>query len=84
MLSPRAQKRLSSSQSNSMKNLHHQHQNHSMNQQHSHSQQNMQQTTLLAQQTLMQQQNFPQQHLVMNNLQQDMKSRSVSRLPGIP
>ncbi|KAL7026758.1 hypothetical protein ACKWTF_005156 [Chironomus riparius] len=84
MLSPRAQKRLSSSQSNSMKNLHHQHQNHSMNQQHSHSQQNMQQTTLLAQQTLMQQQNIPQQHMVMNNLQQDMKSRSVSRLPGIP
>ncbi|XP_070508169.1 CREB-regulated transcription coactivator 1-like isoform X2 [Chironomus tepperi] len=85
MLSPRAQKRLSSSQSNSMKNLHHQHQNNSMNQQHSHSQQNMQQTTLLAQQTLMQQQqNIPQQHLVMNNLQQDMKSRSVSRLPGIP
>ncbi|KAG5683817.1 hypothetical protein PVAND_013081 [Polypedilum vanderplanki] len=80
MLSPRAHKRLSNSQSNSMKNLHHQQQ--PINQQHSLSQQNMQQTTLLAQQ-VMHQQSMPQQHLVMNNLQQDMKSRSVSRLPGI-
>lgn len=85
MLSPRAHKRLSSSQSNSMKNLHHQ-QQHSptMSQQHSHSQQNMQQT--FNQQSLIhqhQQQAINQQHLVMNNLQQDMKSRSVSRLPGI-
>lgn len=83
MLSPRAHKRLSNSQSGSMKNLHKQNPNQSINQQHSHSQQNMPQATLLAQQTLVQQQNVPQ-HLIMNNLQQDMKSRSVSRLPGIP
>lgn len=83
MLSPRAHKRLSTSQSNSMKNLHQQHQN--INQQHSHSQQNMNQASMLnQQQTLMQQhQALNQQHLAMNNLQQDMKSRSVSRLPGI-
>jgi hypothetical protein len=67
-----------------MKNLHHQQQNQTLNQQHSHSQQNMQQSALLTHQALMhQQQNIPQQHLLMNNLQQDMKSRSVSRLPGI-
>jgi Transducer of regulated CREB activity middle domain len=83
MLSPRAHKRLSSSQSNSMKNLHQQ-QQHSptMSQQHSHSQQNMPQSTF-EQQTLMQQhQQAINQHHLMNNLQ-DMKSRSVSRLPGI-
>lgn len=81
MLSPRAHKRLSNSQSGSMKNLHKQNPNQSINQQHSHSQQNMPQTTL---QALVQQQNVSQ-HLIMNNhLQQDMKSRSVSRLPGIP
>jgi len=78
-----------------MKNLHqHQHlQQAGMNQQHSLSQQNMPQATVLnqqhqqqQQQTLMQQhhqQILNQQHLAMNNLQQDMKSRSVSRLPGI-
>lgn len=92
MLSPRAQKRISASQSNSMKNLHQQHLHHhhttnnsghqtptQLNQQHSHSQQNM---TMLNQQSLMQQ-TLNQQHLQMNNLQHDMKSRSVSRLPGI-
>lgn len=79
MLSPRAHKRLPNSQSGSIKSLNKQ--NQSLNQQHSHSQQNMPQATL--QQTLVQQQNISQ-HLIMNNLQQDMKSRSVSRLPGIP
>lgn len=82
MLSPRAQKRLSSSQS-SMKNLHHQQQQSpTMSQQHSHSQQNMQQSTF-NQQPLIHQQTINQQHLTMNNLQQDIKSRSASRLPGI-
>jgi hypothetical protein len=83
MLSPRTHKRLSNSQSNSMKNLHQQHPNQPINQQHSHSQQNMQ-AALLTQQNFIHQQNNMSQHLTMNHLQQDMKSRSVSRLPGIP
>lgn len=83
MLSPRAHKRLSSSQSNSMKNLHHQQQQSpTMSQQHSHSQQNMPQSTF-DQQIMQQHQQAINQHHLMNNLQQDMKSRSVSRLPGI-
>lgn len=81
MLSPRGHKQLSSSQSNSMKNLHHQqHHSPAISQKHSHSQQNM----TFDQQTLMQQhQQAINQHHLMSNFQQDMKSRSVSRLPGI-
>lgn len=84
MLSPRAHKRLPSSQSNgNLKNLHHQQQQSPpMNHQHSHSQQNMSQSTFEQQIMQQHQQAINQQHL-MNNLQQDMKSRSVSRLPGI-
>jgi hypothetical protein len=81
MLSPRAHKRLSSSQSNSMKNLHLDQHQHSPGH-HSHSQQNLPQSSF-NQQSLIHQHQPSQQHLTMNNLQQDMKSRSVSRLPGI-
>lgn len=84
MLSPRTHKRLSNSQSNSMKNLHQQHPNNQpINQQHSHSQQNMHHASLLTQQQNHIQQQNVSQHLTMNNLQ-EMKSRSVSRLPGLP
>lgn len=82
MLSPRGPRRISNSQSNSMKNLHHQQQS-TMSQQHSHSQQNMQQSPFNQQSIIHQHQQNVQQHLAMSTLQQDMKSRSVSRLPGI-
>lgn len=84
ILSPRAQKRLlSSSQSNSMKDIHHhqqQQQSSSMNQ----NLQNINLATLSAQQSpMVQQQILNQSHLLLGNLQQDNKSRSHSRLPGI-
>lgn len=81
ILSPRAQKRLlSSSQSNSMKDIHHQQPGSPMNQ----NMQGINQATFNAQQSpMVQQLNLNQPHLILSNLQQDNKSRSHSRLPGI-
>lgn len=86
ILSPRAQKRLlSGSQSNSMKDIHHQQQQHQQNSTLNHNQnlQNINQATFNAQSPMVQQQILNQPHLILSNLQQDNKSRSHSRLPGI-
>jgi hypothetical protein len=84
-LSPRAQKRLLSSQSNSMKDLHLQQQHSTLNH-NNQNQQNLHQQNFNQQHqsTMVQQQILNQQsHLILSNLQQDNKTRSHSRLPGI-
>lgn len=88
MLSPRARNRMSTSQSNSMKNIHqphnmhHNHQHPQLSQSHSH--QNINPAMYNHQHQAMQLSLQQQQQLnsSINNIQ-DIKSRSVSRLPGI-